>query len=73
MKCPFCDKEMVDGVVQSAREIFFTTQPRNGWMGFKPYTGDTSLSWHNLTRPTCVAYRCVDCKKVILDYTIEVE
>ena len=73
MKCPYCGGEMTDGVGQSAREIFFTTQPRNGWWGFKPYAGDTSLSWHNLTRPTCVAYRCVDCKKVILDYTIEVE
>ena len=31
MKCPYCGSEMADGVVQSAREIFFTTQPRKGW------------------------------------------
>ena len=73
MNCPYCGKEMVDGVAQSGREIFFTTKQRDGWKGFKPHTGDTSLSWHNFTRPTCVAYHCVDCKKVILDYTIEVE
>ena len=73
MNCPYCGKEMLDGVVQSAREIFFTTQPRNGWMNFKPYAGDLSLSQHNMTRPTCVAYRCISCKKVILDYSIEVE
>ena len=73
MKCPYCGSEMEDGVVQSAREIFFTTQPRKGWNFFKPQAGDTSLSWHNLTRPTCVAYLCRACKKVILDYDVEVE
>ena len=72
MNCPYCGNEMVDGVVQSAREIFFTTQPRNGWMTFKPHGGDVSLSCHNLTRPTCIAYQCIGCKKVILDYSIEV-
>ena len=73
MNCPYCGNEMVNGVVQSAREIFFTTQPRKGWMFFTPCGGDVSLSWHNPTRPTCIAYRCISCKKVILDYSIEVE
>ena len=73
MTCPFCNQEMKDGVVQSARKIFFTTKPRNGWMLFEPRGEDTMLSWHNMTRPTCVAYRCRGCKKVIIDYDIEVE
>ena len=73
MNCPYCGNEMVNGVVQSAREFFFTTRPRKGWMFFMPCGGDVSLSWHNPTRPTCIAYRCIRCKKVILDYSIEVE
>ncbi len=24
MKCPCCEKEMISGVIQSARQIFFT-------------------------------------------------
>ncbi len=26
MKCPYCGKEMISGVVQSARQVFFTTK-----------------------------------------------
>lgn len=27
MKCPICNREMKEGVVQSGRTIFFTTEP----------------------------------------------
>ena len=68
MKCPYCGIEMTNGFVQSAREIFFTDESHSMW--FKP-TGKSefSLSSHNFTRPTCIAYHCKACKKVIIDYT----
>ena len=67
MNCPHCGKEMAEGFVQSAREIFFTTDPH--WAFFIPNApGEISLSSHNLTRPTCIAYHCKSCKKVIIDY-----
>ena len=29
MKCPICNREMKEGVIQSARTIFFTTEPHS--------------------------------------------
>ena len=72
MNCPYCGNEMTSGVVQSAREIFFTTKSHSMW--FKPSgSHEFSLSTHNWTRPTCVAYHCRDCKKVVIDYSKEAE
>ncbi len=67
MYCPCCGKKMTKGVVQSAREIFFTTEPHK--FAFKANCLETILSFHNWTRPTCVAYQCKDCKKVVIDYS----
>lgn len=69
MKCPYCGKEMVSGVVQSARQIFFTNKAHKNW--FVPDIAgkeEVLLSSHNWTRPTCTAFHCPDCMKVIMDY-----
>ena len=74
MKCPGCGNEMTGGVVQSARQIFFTTKAHKNW--FAPDTTcskEIILSSHNWTRPTCIAYHCAACKKVVIDYSAEVE
>lgn len=74
MKCPYCGNEMTSGIVQSARHIFFTTKPHKNW--FTPNTvgnKDIVLSSHNWTRPTGDAYHCDECKKVVIDYSAEVE
>lgn len=70
MKCPYCGSEMTAGVVQSARQIFFTPKAHKNW--FVPDAaceGEIGLSAHNWTRPTCPAQHCPHCKKVIIDYT----
>lgn len=70
MKCPYCGREMITGVVQSARQIFFTSKAHKFW--FVPdaaVDGEVLLSAHNWTRPTCTAFRCPECQKVILDYS----
>ena len=71
MKCPYCDKEMISGVVQSGRQIFFTTQPHK--YSFIPDTENKEiiLTSHNWTKPTCTAYLCSACKKVIIDYSYQ--
>lgn len=72
MKCPCCKKEMIQGVVQSARQIFFTDKPHKMW--FVPdmaVKDEILLSTHNWTRPTCTAFHCPDCKKIIIDYSAE--
>lgn len=73
MKCPYCGKEMISGVVQSGRQIFFTTKSHKNWF-FPDIAVDEEivLSSHNWTRPTCVAYHCDECKKVVIDYSEEV-
>jgi hypothetical protein len=72
LKCPICNREMKEGVIQSARTIFFTTEPHSFF--FKPDNAgskEITLSKHNWTRPTCKAYHCEKCKKILLDYEDE--
>ena len=72
MKCPICNREMKEGVIQSARTIFFTTEAHT--LFFRPDNAgneEITLSKHNWTRPTCKAYHCEKCKKVLLDYEDE--
>ena len=72
MKCPGCGIEMKSGVVQSARQIFFTTKEHKNWFIPDVAGGDeVMLSSHNWTRPTCKAFHCVACKKVVIDYSEE--
>lgn len=74
MKCPCCGNTMTTGVVQSARWIFFTTRAHKFF--FRPNKTNNEevvLSSHNWIRPTCTAYHCVKCKKVVIDYSAEVE
>ena len=68
MKCPCCGKEMIHGVIQSGRQVFFTTEPHKHC--FIPEGNEeVLLTTHNWTRPTCVAFHCSQCKKVIIDYS----
>ena len=72
MKCPFCGKEMINGAVKSAREIIFTKNTEKKL--FKTTVArdeETSLSANNFTNPTCPAYHCPECKKVIMDYSAD--
>jgi len=74
MNCPWCGSEMKSGVVQSARTIFFTTKAHKNWFLPDMSSGnEMTLSSHNWTRPTCKAFRCIDCRKVIIDYAGEGE
>ena len=74
MRCPYCGCEMTKGVVQSARQIFFTTKAHKIWFAPDTVVGDEILlSSRNWTRPTCVAYHCGRCQKVLIDYTAEIE
>ena len=72
MKCPSCGIEMKSGVVQSARQIFFTTKEHKNWF-IPDVAGEEGvmLSSHNWTRPTCKAFHCAACQKVVIDYSEE--
>lgn len=66
MECPYCNSKMQPGVIQSSRWIYFTSKP-NRWFS-RVKSEDTCLSTNNAVIPTCVAYHCPKCKKVIVDY-----
>ena len=66
IKCPYCDKEMISGYVQGGREVFFT-ETKHKWL-FSHSKEEILLTYNNMTAPTCTAYHCAECKKVIIDY-----
>ena len=68
MNCPYCGKEMEKGFMQSARTVLFTTQKNEGAFTWKG-KGDIVLTANNWLNPTCIAYHCKDCKKVVADYS----
>lgn len=68
MKCPDCGKEMEKGVVQSTRDFYFTTEPSK-YLSVPNLDTDVRLSGGGILKlPTCTAFHCRNCKKVILDY-----
>ena len=71
MKCPCCGKPMTSGVVQSQRKIIYTTEPKGTFI----VAGgeDVVLSSRNFVGPTCLAYICKECEKVVIDYSVNVE
>lgn len=73
MKCPFCGNEMVSGMVQSSRGFFFATEKHEILYWPNQSKGEFILSSHNWTAPVCAAQHCPECKKVILDYTQEID
>lgn len=67
MNCPYCGNEMTRGWVQSARRVLFTTIKNESGFLFKA-KGDIVLTTNNFIDPSCIAYHCGTCKKVVIDY-----
>ena len=66
MKCPWCEQDMQSGVVQSARQIFFTTKEHKNWFIPDVAGGDeVMLSSHNWTSK---AFYCAACQKAVINY-----
>ena len=72
MECPYCGNDMVSGLIQSGRHVFFTDRDRYDFFIMLPTSGeDVLLTKHNWTRPHRKAYKCKHCHKVIVDYAPE--
>lgn len=67
MKCPCCGKEMTSGWVQSGHRVLFTTTKNESGLDIKDKS-DVVLTVNNFFNPTCIAYHCGACKKVVIDY-----
>ena len=70
MNCPYCGKEMEKGFVQCRDGVNWTAKKR--LVAALSSLGRDSVSLKNDAADnnrTVYAYKCADCKKVIIDYT----
>ena len=69
MKCPYCGKEMELGYIQCRDGVHWTS--KKVMVAALSQLGKDSISLENGTgnKSTVFAYKCGDCKKVIIDYT----
>ena len=72
MKCPWCNKEMTEGYINSARQVVFSKDANEDFF-YIASKENITLTQHNWTRPSSKAYHCENCKKVVVDYSIEIE
>ena len=72
MDCPYCGNEMTKGWVQSARRVIFTTTKKESAFLINHKT-DVVLTANNFVAPSCIAYHCSTCKKIVIDYAEKAE
>ena len=72
MLCPYCQNEMELGYIQCRDGVTWT--PKKQLISSLSFIGKGAFSLENgaADNSTAVyAYKCADCKKVIIDYTSE--
>lgn len=71
MKCPYCDKEMEEGLIQSPHEIAWLKGTRRKLLGrAELHDGSVVLSDLSLMKGSAVvAYLCRACQKIIIDFS----
>ena len=70
MKCPYCNKEMELGYIQSRDGVTWTPKKRLIPAFSILRKGSVSLANGAADYSGCVyAYKCGECKKVIIDYS----
>lgn len=62
MKCPYCNNEMDKGYIQSRDDLYWTEKTRL-LSALPPLRGE----WTSIENPA-VCYRCIECKKLVIDY-----
>ncbi len=72
MECPYCKKEMELGYIQSQSGVTWT--PKRYCIEAFAFYGKNSMSLANGAADnskTVYAYRCSECKKVVIEYSID--
>ena len=68
MNCPYCNKEMESGVIQSPNEIAWLKRKARFWGAAMLQEGSVVLSKFSFLRGASVtAYLCRPCGKVVID------
>jgi ssDNA-binding Zn-finger/Zn-ribbon topoisomerase 1 len=60
MKCPFCESEMVEGYI-TGNYVFWSPDSFKIFMFTRKKAGELKLTGER-------AYKCENCKKVMIDY-----
>lgn len=71
MKCPYCGKEMLRGFIQSRDGV--TWEPKKRLLPIFAYLSKDAVhlgndSEQDFSDNFAIAYRCADCKKIIIGY-----
>ena len=70
MNCPFCNNEMIKGLIQSPQEISWLKGEKRKMFGRAEFHKDSvvlsELSF--MKGSACIAYNCQNCKKIVIDY-----
>lgn len=68
MECPYCNKEMEKGVIQSQQEIAWHKE-KHMFIRADMHKGSICLSQFSFLKGSSVdAWLCRDCNKIIIDY-----
>ena len=70
MKCPYCNKEMTKGLIQSQHELsWIKGEKRKFFLRASLYEDAVVLSELSFLKGSaCIAYNCPNCKKIVIDY-----
>ena len=73
MKCPYCNNEMEQGIIQSPHELNWKRGTKRPLLGRAEFHEESvilsELSF--MKGSAVVAFLCRECKKVIIDYSDE--
>ena len=71
MHCPYCGEEMLPGYVQCRDGVYWSSKKRP--VAALPIFGGDTLRLSDESTPfggsLAAAYRCVKCRKIIIDYS----
>ena len=70
MQCPYCGKEMIEGVICSPRTLAWSPEPLKTFSEASfQRKGNVVLSETELLTPAkATAYHCPACKKIVIPY-----
>ena len=71
MKCPYCQKEMERGIIQSRDELSWIKKDHKTFFGRAFQENSIVLSEWGFFGSGVEAHVCKDCQKVIIDYSKE--
>lgn len=69
MICPYCEKEMREGVMRTSKgHIRWGEGPNTiDWLGFKTFDASCLANDEGIFSSRVTSYYCPDCKKIIID------